>query len=57
MQDKEKFTVNEIADYFRVKLNAIYVWIRNKELNAKEIDGQIYVTKEELIKFILKNTN
>lgn len=50
------FTPQEIADKFKVKINTVYLWIRQGKLKAIKVGDLWRIPESELENFIKKNS-
>lgn len=48
LEEKQFYTVKEVAQNFNLSLPTIYYWIREGKIEAEKIDGKLQVPKEEL---------
>ncbi|WP_167848989.1 hypothetical protein [Geotoga petraea] len=44
----EKLSLNEIEKNFPLSKNVIYRWIKNRKLDTKEEDGEIFVRLKDI---------
>ncbi|KAA5805957.1 MULTISPECIES: helix-turn-helix domain-containing protein [Thermoanaerobacterium] len=46
------YTVQEVAEMFKVNIHTVYRWIKEGRLNAVKVGDLVRITESELNKFI-----
>jgi len=56
MRDKRLFTVKEISRMYKVRLQTLYWWIRNKKFSYIKINKLIFIRESNFVEFLDQHT-